>query len=240
MVKRPRGSAALVSPCWRPGIWPVFEDQSCNFLCFLLFSVAFGRLGQMNKTKAIFKIILLYAHPFVPYFFIIKWAHVLMPLFHPTSTFCNTALFFFCVCAALLIPSVFLLSFLSSLPFFPSHLLLNAVLCISPSVSPSASLSLSSSPPYSVPPFPSALHSFVWSPFSYPQHIRCPRNERRESGRAKGRAWCRAQGIGFNEASLNEFTAFHWAALSHVADLHLSHCVRGPLSVLLPVCLTPL
>lgn len=32
MVKRPRGSAALVPPCWSSAIWPVFEDQSCNFL----------------------------------------------------------------------------------------------------------------------------------------------------------------------------------------------------------------
>lgn len=207
MVKRPRGSAALVSPCWRPGIWPVFEDQSCNFLCFPLFSVAFGRLGQMNKTKAIFKIILLYAHPFMPYFFIIKWAHVLMPLFHPTSTFAILLCYFF-VWLCCFIDTI--LSLLSFLPFF---LLLCFVY-----LPPSLTHTLPSFPPYSVPSIPSALHSFVWSLSSYPQHIRCPTNESRESGRAKGNAWCRAQGAGFNEASLNEFTAFHWAALSHVAD----------------------
>jgi len=90
-------------------------------------------------------------------------------------------------------------------------------------------------------PIPFVLHSFVWSPSSYPQHIRCPTNESRESGRAKGRAWCRALGTGFNEASLNEFTAFHWATRSHVADEHLIAIVsETPLSVLLPVCLTPL
>lgn len=76
MVKRPRGSAVLVSPCWRPGIWPLFEDQSCNFLCLPLFSVASERLGQMNKTKAIFKMILLYAHPFMPYFFLSSNEHM--------------------------------------------------------------------------------------------------------------------------------------------------------------------
>ena len=146
MVKRPRGSAALVSPCWRLGIWPLFGDQGCNFLRLPLFSVAFGRLGQMNKTKALFKIILLYAHPFMLYFFIIKWAHVLMPLFHPTSTFCNFAPFSFFL--SLLIPSF---------PLFPSFphlglpsLLLSAGLCISPSISPSRPCF----PPCSAPPFP--------------------------------------------------------------------------------------
>lgn len=143
MVKRPRGSAALVSPCWRPGIWPVFEDQSCNFLCFPLFSVAFGRLGQMNKTKAIFKIILLYAHPFMPYFFIIKWAHVLMPLFHPTSTFAILLCYFF-VWLCCFIDTI--LSLLSFLPFF---LLLCFVY-----LPPSLTHTLPSFPPYSVPTFP--------------------------------------------------------------------------------------
>lgn len=39
--------SALVSPCWRPGIWPAFEDQSCNFLCFCRFSLwLFGKTGS--------------------------------------------------------------------------------------------------------------------------------------------------------------------------------------------------
>lgn len=181
MVKRPRGSAALVSPCWRPGIWPLFEHQSCNFLCLPLFSVAFERLGQMNKTKAIFKMILLCPHPFMPYFFIIKWAHVLVPLFHPTSTFCNVALFFFFSLysrAALLITLPFLLSFLPSLPI--------------PPIPPRCALSCD-------------CLLLTHGTSAAPQM------------RAKGRARCRTQGAGFNEASLNEFTAFHWAAPSHVA-----------------------
>lgn len=215
MVKRPRGSAALVSPCWRPGIWPVFEDQSCNFLCFPLFSVAFGRLGQMNKTKAIFKIILC--------MLILLCLISLSSNEHMSSCPCSippalSELLLFSFCIAVLLywyhPLPSFLPYLTSL--LPS-LLLTALLCISPSISPSAFLSSLLSP-LQRSPIPSALHSFVWSPSSYPQHIRCPRNESRESGRAKGRAWCRAQGIGFNEASLNEFTAFHWAALSHVAD----------------------
>lgn len=149
MVKRPRGSAVLVSPCWRPGIWPLFEDQSCNFLCLPLFSAASERLGQMNKTKAIFKMILLYAHPFMPYFFYHQMStcpHSLDPCHQRFLLYCS--ILSVCSCA----PS--LLSFLSSLPFFYS-------------------------PQHS--PIPSALHSFVWTPSSYPQHILCHINESRES-----------------------------------------------------------
>lgn len=40
MVKRPRGSAALAPPCWSSAIWPVFEDQSCNFLSAVFFCSA--------------------------------------------------------------------------------------------------------------------------------------------------------------------------------------------------------
>lgn len=36
------------------------------------------------------------------------------------------------------------------------------------------------SPARGGPLVPSALHSFVWSPASYPQHIRCSTNESRE------------------------------------------------------------
>lgn len=112
MVKRPRGSAVLVSPCWRPGIWPLFEDQSCNFLCLPLFSVASERLGQMNKTKAIFKMILLYAHPFMSYFFLSSNEHMSsFPRSIPPAL-CYIALFFPCVAA--------LLPFFPSFPHFPS------------------------------------------------------------------------------------------------------------------------
>lgn len=34
MVKRPRGSAALVPPCWSSAIWPALEDQSCSCSVF--------------------------------------------------------------------------------------------------------------------------------------------------------------------------------------------------------------
>lgn len=127
-------------------------------------------------------------------------------------------------------------SFLPSVTSLLHSLLLNAVFCISSSISPSVSLSSLLSP-YSIPLFPLRCthlcdrllltHSTSASP-------------QMRAERANGRVWCRAQRTGFNEASLNEFTAFHWTALSHVADWHHSHCVRGPLSVLLPVCLTPL
>lgn len=148
MVKRPQGSAALVSPCWRPGIWPLFEHQSCNFLCLPLFFVAFGRLGQMNKTKTIFKMI-----------FLCLSFHALF-LYHQMST-CPHALvpsqqhfsLLVCILATVLYwctPFPFLLSFLPSLPF---------------SSSPQCSLT------------PSALHSFVRLASSYPQHIRCPTNK---------------------------------------------------------------
>lgn len=135
MVKRPRGSAALVSPCWSPGIWPVFEDQSCNFLWFQLFSVAFRRLGQMNNTKTMIKNILLY--PFMLYFFIIKWAHVLVSLFHHQQI----SLFFFFLdhCAALPIPS----SLLTFLPLLTSSLLLVAIFCTPPTPPMRSSNSLS-------------------------------------------------------------------------------------------------
>lgn len=148
------------------------------------------------------------------YFFIIKWAHVLMSLFHPTNTFYNIALFFFvslcCFTDTILSP----LSFLPSLTSLLHSLLLIAVFCVSSSISPSAP-SLPSFPPYSIPLFPLRCthlcdrllltHSTSASP-------------QMRAERAKGREWCRAQRTGFNEASLNEFTAFHWTALSHVAD----------------------
>lgn len=188
MVKRPRGSAALVSPCWSPGIWPVFVDQSCNFLWFPLFSVAFRRLGQMNNTNTMIKNILLY--PFLLYFFIIKWAHVLMSLFHHRPIFFPLFLYH---CAALPIPSF---------PFFLSSHLHSFLL-------------LSSAPPPSIPQFPLRCthlcdHLLLTHSTSAAPQMRAER--------AKGRVWCRAQRTGFNEASLNEFTAFHWTAPSHVAD----------------------
>lgn len=207
MVKRPRGLAVLVSPCWRPGIWPLFEDQSCNFL-FLLSLWRFRRLGLMNKTKTIFIITLLYAHPFMPYFFIIKWAHVHTPLFHPNSTFTIIALFF--SCKAVLV--YWYTPFASFLPSLISLLaFLSAVLCSLRCCDLCDRLLLT--------------HSTSAAP-------------QMRAGRAKGRTWCRAQGAGFNEACLNEFTAFHWATLSHVMDQHLSHCVTVAPSALLPVCLT--
>lgn len=152
MVKRPQGSAALVSPCWRLGIWPRFKDQSCNFpLSF----VAFGKVDQMNKTKAIFRIILFLYSSFF-------YHCVFMPVIHCTNTFCSTAPFLF---ALLLMPPVPLFPVFSRfLPFFFCPV-----------------LHLSSSSPYSVSLFPLALHSSVWSPPSYSQHIRCPINESRGS-----------------------------------------------------------
>lgn len=118
------------------GVW----ETKLSFSLHLL-SMAFGILGQMNKTKAMFKIILVYAHPFMPYFFIIKWAHVLMPLFYPTSTLCIIALFFFWIAVLLYWKQpfpFFLPSFLSCCSFFPS-----SHCFVSPSFTP-----------YSVPPFP--------------------------------------------------------------------------------------
>lgn len=102
MVKRPRGSAALVPPCWSSAIWPVFEDQSCNFL-FSSVLHGFGRLCQMNATKATFRMIL--SSLFMLHFFIIKWArHVLIPyqyFYIPLILLC---------CLALLIPFISLFS----------------------------------------------------------------------------------------------------------------------------------
>ena len=78
-------------------------------IIFSVFLFSLGLLGQMNKTKAIFIMIVLYAHPFILYFFIIKGAHVLMPLFHPISTFYIALFFsfffFLCSCVALLVHS---------------------------------------------------------------------------------------------------------------------------------------
>lgn len=126
------------------------------------------------------------------------------------------------------------LSFLPSLPFFLPFVIV--VFCLS---SPILLMppSFPSFPPYSVPLFP--LRCTHLCDRLLLTHSTSAALQMR-AGRAKRRAWCGAQRTGFNEASLNEFTAFHWTALSHVADKHLSHCVKGPLSVLLPVCLTPL
>lgn len=82
----------------------------------------------------------------------------------------------------------------------------------------------------SVPP---ASYSFVWSPASYPQHIRRSANESGES--EGGRTWCRTRRTGFNEAGLNEFTACHWTAPSRVAGLAprpLCQKASSPLSYL--------
>lgn len=193
MVKRPQGSAALVSPCWSPAIWPVFVDQSCNFLWYPLFSVAFRRLGQMNNTKTMIKNILLY--PFMLYFFIIKWAHVLMSLFHHQLIFFPP--FFVSLCC---LTDTILSPFLSSFP----HIFTPSCWCL-----------LHPHPLPSTPQFPLCCTHlcdhllFTHSTSAAPQM---------RAERAKGRVWCRAQRTGFNEASLNEFTAFHWTAPSHVAD----------------------
>lgn len=170
-----------------------------------LLSMAFGRLGQMNKTKAMFKIIL------VLYMLILLCLISLSSNEHMSSCPCSIpqALYVLLPCSFFELLCCFIennLSLSSFLPFLLFFLPFFSLLCFPLLYSLQRS------------PIPFVLHSFVWSPSSYPQHIRCPTNESRESGRAKGRAWCRALGTGFNEASLNEFTAFHWATRSHVVD----------------------
>lgn len=213
MVKRPQGSTGLVSPCWRPGIRPVFKDQSCNFL----FSTVLCDWVSWIKQKP-YSELFLYMLILLCFISLSSNEHMSScPCSIPPPLFCNIALFFFCASASLLIPSFPLFP---SFPHFPFslHLLLLCSVYLPPSFPLPPSLPSFPLPTAFPPLSPSALHSFVWSPSSYSQHIRCPTNESRESGRAKGRAWCRAQGTRFNEASLNEFTAFHWAAPSHVAD----------------------
>lgn len=113
MVKRPRGSAALVPPCWSSAIWPEFEDQSCNFLFSSLLH-GFGRLWQMNVTKTTFRMIL--SSPFMLHFFVIKWAHVMFPC--PPSIFYIPPILLCCL--ALLIPFIsFFSSSLYSCCWFP-------------------------------------------------------------------------------------------------------------------------
>lgn len=145
----------------------------------------------MNKTKAIFIMIVLYAHPFIPYFFIIKGAHVLMPLFHPISTFYIIALFFSCIVTLLYWYARFFSPLLLPTAFL--HSLGVSLICVIASFSPTA----------------------------HPLPHKWEQGEQREEHDAGPR------GAGFNEASLNEFTAFHWAAPSHATDQHLHHCVGG-------------
>lgn len=122
----------------------------------------------------------------------------------------------------LFIPLMFLLLISSNSP--PSH----CFFILSPPPPPQ----LSSAPP--------ASYSFVWSPASYPQHIRCPANESGESEWRErvGRARCRTRRTGFNEAALNEFTACHWTAPSRVAGLAPRPlCQKAP-SLCSPTCLS--
>ena len=212
MVRRPRGSAALVSPCWRPGIWPVFEDQSCNFLflCSLWLLEDWVRwIKQKPYSKLFF------------YMLILSCLISLSSNEHMSSWPCSMppALSVILLCSFFVLLCCFIDTILSFLPFtslLPS-ILLTAVLSISPTISPSLPLF----PPFLPTAFPHSLCVALICVIAFflPTAHPLPHKwEQGEAGEQRGRAWCRAQGTGFNEASLNEFTAFHWTTPSHVAD----------------------
>lgn len=208
MVKRPRGSAALAPPCWSSAIWPVFEDQSCNFL-FSSVLHGFGRLCQMNATEATFRMVL--SSPFMLHFFIIKWE------------LCSVFLYFSYITLALLIPFISLFSSpLCSCCWFPQI----ALHLIASSFSP---------PPPAFFRSPSVVLICVITCFLPTAHpLPCKWEWRERVGRAR----CRTRRTGFNEAALNEFTACHWTAPSRVAGLAPRPlCQKAP-SLCSPTCLS--
>lgn len=188
---------------------------------------------------------------FMLYFFIIKKTHVPVPLLCPTSTLCGSALLFH---VSLLSDwSTLFSSFLPSLlPSLTSPLRLYCYCFLFFSPSP---LSLRQTSPF-LPSFPSPRRSPIplcvalicviasFLPTAHPPLCKWERGEQR----GECHAGPREQGL--NEATLNEFTAFHRAALFHVAAQHLGRCPTEapprpppPMSVgrsLIPVCLTPL
>lgn len=117
MVKRPRGSAALVSPCWRPGIWPVFEAKAVIFSVFLCSPWLLEDWVRWIKQK-----------PYSKLFFYMLILLCLISLssnehmsscpfsIPPALSWILLCSFLYC-CAALLIPSF---PFFPSFPHFPS------------------------------------------------------------------------------------------------------------------------
>lgn len=147
-VIRRWGLAVLVLSCCRFGIWPRIDDKSCYCLFFSLFSKALGRLGQMNKTKAIFIMLI--------FLFLIS----LSSDEHMSS----------CPCSIPPALSLLLLfSFLVQLRFFIDTHFPSFFLSFLPSP-----LSFSSLKRFHIP---LAFHRSARSPPSYPQHIRCSTNE---------------------------------------------------------------